>query len=76
MFCLFDNIYICGIDDLETLNLANFSYILNCSIKLNNFINNLNYINLNLDKPINLLIENIIGILDFIYNSRVNNIIL
>ena len=73
MFCLFDNIYICGTNELETLNLANFSYILNCSLRLNNFIQNTNYINLNFDKPINLLIENIIQILDFIYNSCVSN---
>ena len=73
MFCLFDNIYICRINELQTLNLSNFFYILNCYTRLNNFIQSSNYINLNLDKPINLLIENIIWILDFIYNSRVNN---
>lgn len=69
MFCLFDNIYICGINEIQTLNLQNFTYILNCSINLNNIIQSSNFINLNLDKPIDLLIENIISILDFIYNS-------
>ena len=73
MFCLFDNIFICGITELQTLNLSNFNYIFNCSITLNNIIQNSNYINLNLDKPLNLLIENIIWTLDIIYNSCVNN---
>ena len=73
MFCLFDNIYICGINEIQTLNLANFNYILNCSVTLNNVIQCSNFINLNLDKPINLLIENIILILDFIYNSCMCN---
>ena len=72
MFCLFDNIYICGINELQTLNLTNFTYILNCSVSINNATNNSNYVNLNLDKPINMLINNINWTMDFIYNSCQN----
>ena len=36
MFCLFENIYICGVNDLNLLNLQHFNYIINCSKNLNN----------------------------------------
>jgi hypothetical protein len=55
MFCLFKNIFISDLEDLNDLNLTNFSFILNCSSKFNNCVrgpnglNNSNYINLNLD---------------------------
>lgn len=78
MFCLFNNIYICGINEIHSLNLSNFNYILNCSSSLNNIISNSNFINLNFDKPIGMLVNNIIWTLDFIYNSYIqgNKIIL
>ncbi len=69
MFCLFDNIYICGVNEISSLNLLNFNYILNCSMSLNNIMSNPNFINLNFDKPINMLVNNIIYTLDFIFNS-------
>jgi hypothetical protein len=68
MFCLFNKIFICGIAELQTLNFDKFTYMLNCSVTLNNIIQNSNYINLILDKPLNLLIDNIICTLDIIYN--------
>ena len=79
MFCLFDKIYVCGVNEFDLLNLNNFNFIINCSPSLNNlFQSNPNYINLNLDQPINLLIDKIIQSLEFIYNCyiRGNKIIL
>lgn len=49
MFCLFSNIFVCGIQDLNYLNLANFNYIINCENKFNTCITSPNYINLNID---------------------------
>ena len=61
MFCLFENIFICDLEDLNDLNLINFSFILNCSSKFNNCVretnsynetnwfNKSNYINLDID---------------------------
>lgn len=71
MFCLFDNIYICGINEIQTLNLANFNYILNCSVQLNNVISSSNFINLNINKPINQMIDIINWCLNFIYSCCV-----
>lgn len=73
MFCLFDMIYVCGINELENLNLNKISSIINCSIQLNNCftnhnITNLNIINANLNKPINFMIQDIIQILNYIYD--------
>ena len=68
MFCLFDLIYICGINELENLNINNFLSILNCSTQLNNSLLCQNVINANLNKPINLMIYDIIQILEYIYN--------
>jgi hypothetical protein len=68
MFCLFDMIYICGINELENLNLNNFSSIINCSLQLNNSFTSQNVINANLNKPINFMISDIIQILEYIYN--------
>jgi len=78
MFCLFDYIYFCGVNELESLNLTNFNYILNCSINLNNLIISPNYINLNLNQPIQNLIPYIIQSLEFILNclNNKNKIIL
>ncbi len=49
MFCLFSNIFICGINELSLLNLANYNYIINCENKFNNMITSPNYINLNIE---------------------------
>ncbi len=49
MFCLFSNIFICGINELSLLNLANYNYIINCNNKFNNMITSPNYINLNIE---------------------------
>lgn len=68
MFCLFDMIYVCGINELNNLNLNNFSSIINCSPQLNNSLTGQNVINANLNQPINFMISIIIQILDFIYN--------
>ncbi len=35
MFCLFDLIYVCGMNELENLNINNFTSIVNCSLHLN-----------------------------------------
>lgn len=69
MFCLFDMIYVCGINELNNLNLNNFSSIINCSPQLSNSLSGKNIINANLNKPINFMISYIIQILDHIYNS-------
>ncbi len=68
MFCLFDMIYVCGINELNNLNLNNFSSIINCSPQLNNSLSGQNVINANLNQPINFMISIIIQILDYIYN--------
>jgi hypothetical protein len=31
MFCLYNNIYICGINEVPVFNLNNFNYIVNCT---------------------------------------------
>ena len=68
MFCLFDNIYFCGVKDLNSLNLSQIQYILNCSLNLNNLMSVPNYINLNLSQPINNLLPYINNSLNFIYD--------
>ena len=68
MFCLFDNIYFCGINELNSLNLNEIHFILNCSSNLNNLVLNPNYINLNLFQPINELIGYINNLLNFIFD--------
>jgi len=68
MFCLFDLIYVCSVNELENLNLNNFSSIINCSIHLNNSLHYQNVINANLNRPINFMISDIIQILEYIYN--------
>lgn len=68
MFCIFDMIYVCGINELNNLNLNNFSSIINCSSQLNNSLLSQNVINANLNKPINFMVSYIIQILDYIYN--------
>jgi hypothetical protein len=70
MFCLFSNILICGIEDLNCLNISNFSYIINCSNKLNNCIVDPNYINLNIE-TINY---SCINLLNQVYNWLEQNI--
>lgn len=69
MFCVFDTIYMCGINELENLNLINFAHIINCSDKLNNVITNNKVINANLNKPINFMIHHILELLEFIYTN-------
>lgn len=68
MLCLFDMIYVCGINEFENLNLNIFSSIINCSLQLNNYFTNQNVINANLDRPINYMIYDIIQILYYMYN--------
>ena len=70
MFCLFSNILICGLKDLEYLNISNFTYIINCSTKLNNCIVDPNYINLNIE-TINY---SCINLLNQVYNWLEQNI--
>jgi hypothetical protein len=74
MFCLFDRIYICSIEELENLNISNFSYIINCSIQLNNILTYQNVINTNFDKPIYFIINNIIQLLEYIYNCYISGL--
>lgn len=74
MFCLFDHIYFCGVNELNSLNLNNFNYILNCSTNLNNLIVSPNFINLNLSQPIENLISNINQILNYILDCLNNNL--
>lgn len=69
MFCIFDTIYVCGINELENLNLTKFIHIINCSDKLNNAIVNNKVINANLNKPINLMVNYILELLEFIYTN-------
>ena len=68
MFCLFDLIYVCSVNELENLNINNFSSIINCSLHLNNSLNYQNVINANLNRPMNFMISDIIQILEYIYN--------
>ena len=68
MFCLFDLIYVCGVNEIENLNINNFSSIVNCSLHLNNSLPYQNVINANLNRPINFMISDIIQILEYIYN--------
>lgn len=49
MFCLFSNIFFCGYEEINLLNLSNFSYVLNCIEEYNNFLSDSNYININLN---------------------------
>lgn len=44
MFCFFNVIYVCGINELNNLNLNNFSSIINCSPQLNNSLTGQNII--------------------------------
>lgn len=74
MFCLLNSIYILGVNELNFLNLNNFNYIINCSISLNNMFSNPNYINLNLDKSINLMINTIVQLFDFLYKCLQSNL--
>ncbi len=64
MFCIFSNIYICGINELNILNLSNFGYIINCCSKYNNLYNSPNFINLNDE---NLLVKNRLELYDTMY---------
>jgi hypothetical protein len=50
-------------DDINLLNLANFNYIINCSIKYNNVISHQHYYNLNISS----ITANNIMLLDQIY---------
>src|SRR3990167_10958299 len=74
MCCLLNSIYILGVNELNFLNLNNFNYIINCSISLNNMFSNPNYINLNLDKSINLMINTIVQLFDFLYKCLQSNL--
>lgn len=70
MFCLFSNILICSLEDLNFLNISNFSYIINCSNKLNNYIVDPNYINLNID----IINYSCVNLLNQVYNWLEQNI--
>lgn len=72
MFCLFNNIFICSVNELPFLNLNNFNYIINCSIKLNYLINNNNFININIEHLSDKTIDNFIQIYNFI-NININS---
>lgn len=74
MFCLFDQIYTCGVQELGNLNLQNFTYIVNCSVQLNNILTHQNVINANLDKPLHYMINDIIQLLNSIYNCYVSGL--
>lgn len=74
MFCLFDHIYICGIQELDNLNLCKFSYIINCYYLLNNVLIHQNVINTNFDKQLIYLINDITQLLDSIYNCLVSGL--
>ena len=69
MFCLFNNIFICSVNELPFLNLNNFNYIVNCSIKLNYLINSNNFININIEHLSDKTIDNFILIYNFIINN-------
>lgn len=49
MFCLFSNIFVCSYDEINLLNVNNFNYIINCSLKYNSLLQNENYLNLDID---------------------------
>lgn len=68
MFCLFDNIYFCGINEIKSLNLEQINYILNCSPNLTNLVSGTNCINLNLYQSIDTLIPHITETLNFIFD--------
>ncbi len=74
MYCLFSNIYICGLNELNLLNLSNFTFIINCSKKFNTLIQSPNFLNINED-TFNLknfeLLEQIYQWLEKNYQSRV-----
>lgn len=53
MFCLYNNIYICGINEVPIFNLNNFNYIVNCTNNNYNTIlnitpNSINYTTIDL----------------------------
>ena len=74
MYCLFDMIYTCSVQELENLNLSNFEYIINCSVNLNNVLMYSNIINANLNRPLNFMISDIIQLIDNIYNCHISGI--
>jgi hypothetical protein len=79
MFVFLEEIYVCSIDDLNILNLSNFSYILNCSNELNNFIVNPNFFNLGIERPSFMNLNIILQAYDFIkkaYESKKKIILL
>lgn len=73
MFCIFNNIFICSVNELPLLNLNNFNFIINCSNKLSNLINNQNFLNLNIDQ---LSIENFNEVYNFILKNINQKIII
>lgn len=70
MFCLMNNIYICSLHDLNMLNLSSVTYIINCDKKLNNYITNKNYLNLDVDSFNNNNYIKIKEAVEFIYKHH------
>ena len=76
MFCIFNNILICSINDLQLLNINNFNFIINCSLEYNKLFENPNYINLNI-KEFNIFnIDSLFNIINFIIKNINQKIIL